>query len=126
MEGIGNMNYFSLEESFIKNKFLLRVNCDNFPIRTSIKGSFNILPARLLGLTFANYIRFCRDVLGAEVFGKNSYYPTIYFPFTKEVNQFIKLLNTLAKNAIFENEHPYSLRINKNGELEKYEEISKN
>lgn len=61
------------------------------------KGSYGVFPARLLGLEYADYLRFCRDVLGAELTGKGSKYIVPYFSLTKEVQAFIKLLNDRVK-----------------------------
>ena len=59
------VEYFTLEESPYKpGKYTLRINFDKLPeMRTT--GSFNLLPARLLNLSYAQYLRFCRDIVGA-------------------------------------------------------------
>ena len=71
--------YFYLEESpYMKTYQSIYLNHGNFPFEGKIYGSFNLMPARLLGLTYAQYLRFCRDVLGATLVGKNSKYPVAY------------------------------------------------
>lgn len=43
-------------------------------IKTQIKGSYNILPARLFGLSYAEYLRFVREKYGAILHGKDGGY----------------------------------------------------
>lgn len=72
--------YFYVEESpYQPGKYTIRLNFDALPNMTTT-GSYNLLPARLLGLSYADYLRFCRDELGAEIIGKKSMYPVAYFP----------------------------------------------
>jgi|LSQX01.2.fsa_nt_gb hypothetical protein len=68
----------------------------NLPI-TRTTGSFNLLPARLCNLSYAQYLRFARDILGAEIIGKGRLYPIAIFKQTKEFFQFMRLLNETAK-----------------------------
>lgn len=58
-------------------------------------GSFNILPARILNLSYPDYLRLCRGQFGADLCGKQGYsYPL----FTKENgDRLIKILNKIAK-----------------------------
>jgi hypothetical protein len=59
--GVGGMKkYFYLEESVSQpGKFLVKIDFDQLPPMNTA-GSYNILPARLLGLSYAEYLRFCR------------------------------------------------------------------
>jgi hypothetical protein len=52
------------------------------------------------------YCRFCRDVLGAEIVGKGSTYPVVYFKKNQDVLMFVRLLNTRANLVLWEKEHP--------------------
>ena len=85
--------------------YMIRVNVDLIPFTTTI-GSLNLLPARLLNLHYADYLRFCRDVLGAEIRGKNCYYPVAYFKKNLILEQFIKLLNARTEFILWEDQHP--------------------
>ena len=100
------VEYFTLEESPYKpGKYTLRINFDRLPeMRTT--GSFNLLPARLLNLSYAQYLRFCRDIVGGEIVGKNSVYPVAYFSKTITTNAFVRLLNSRMNLVIWEREHP--------------------
>lgn len=85
--------YFYLDESASKpGKFLIRTNFTTMPL-LSTTGSFNILAARLMGLKYADYLRVCRDVFGADIIGKNVKYPVAYFTRTPEVEMLLKILN---------------------------------
>ena len=97
---------FYLEESvYNPGWYLIRVDVTQLPF-TTIVGSLNVLPARLMMLSYANYLRFCRDVLNADIRGKNLFYPVAYFKRSNELMIFIKLLNARAKFVLWEDEHP--------------------
>lgn len=100
------IEYFTLEESLNRpGKYIIQLNLDKLsPISTN--GSFNILPARLLNLSYAQYLRFCRDVVGGELGGKNHTYPTVYFDKNLTTVAFVKLLNSRMGLVIWEREHP--------------------
>ena len=112
------MKYFNLEESpYMPTYSVIEVNHEAFKgaFPKGIDGSYVLMPARLLGLSYADYLRFCRDVLGAFVVGKGHKYPVAYFRATPEVQQFLKLLNKSAESAMFEHEHPYDIDIKLDG-----------
>lgn len=91
---------FELEESgYQPNRYILRFHPDLFYTENT-NGSFSVMAARVAGLPYTMYCRFCRDVLGAEVIGKGSTYPTVYFQNTDEVRKFINLLNERANKII--------------------------
>ena len=89
-----NKKYFYLEESpYHPGKYRVAMNFDTLPgIRTT--GSYNLLPARLLCLSYAEYLRFCRDELGAEIIGKKCMYPVAYFSDKKAATGLIETLNS--------------------------------
>lgn len=87
---------FDYAESATSNRYIITYNPEaGFPI-TYTRGSFAVLPARLMNLTYPDYLRFCRDVLGAEIVGKNSGYPIAYFSKGKNLFQLVRLLNERA------------------------------
>lgn len=58
------------------------------------KGSYGLLAARLLNLSYANYLRMCRDLYGAEIIGKNTMYPIALFDNGSEkLKELVNLLN---------------------------------
>ena len=86
--------YFYLEESpYQPGKYKVSMNFDEFPgIRTI--GSYNLLPARLLGLSYAEYLRYCRDIYKAEIIGKNNMYPVAYFKDNVAAGDLVRTLNS--------------------------------
>lgn len=115
------MKYFYFEESpYMDTWDILAVKHEEFPfVMANIHSSFNVLPARLLGLSYAEYLRFCRDTLGAKIMGRNNKYPIAYFRSTPETQQFLKLLNKRAEMAMFEYNHPYEIEVDLNGKMRK-------
>ena len=100
--------YFSFDESpFHPGQYLLSINdYEGFNCKGTM-GSYNILFARLMNLSYAQFLRFCRDVCGAELYGKNCLYIIPVFPHkTGEAGQLLKLLNNLANLVIWERNHP--------------------
>ena len=101
------VEYFVLEESPSRpGKYTIRLNFDKFPSQLSTSGSFNLLPARLLNLSYAQYLRFCRDLVAGEIAGKNTIYPIVYFNKTMTTNAFVRLLNSRMNLVVWEREHP--------------------
>ena len=82
--------YFQLEEATSSpHKFLIMPVHDNLKkfFKTPVIGRYGVLPARIMNLSYAQYCRFCRDVLGAELVGKNCKYLFILF----FINSFLEL-----------------------------------
>lgn len=87
---------FSLEESATHpGKYVLVPNWDVLRMAQT-EGSGAVIGARLMGLTFAQYLRFCRDICHAEIVGKGRLYPKVYFDKNEETVSFVKLLNGRA------------------------------
>lgn len=97
---------FEREESVsYPGKYIIKPIHDNFYLERTT-GSFGIIAARLMGLSYAQYLRMCRDCFGAEIVGKGSIYPVAYFPFSKELLLLIDNLNARANKILWEREHP--------------------
>jgi hypothetical protein len=86
-------------------KWIVRPVHENFHLGKTT-GSYNLIYARLLGLTYAQYLRMCRDCFGAEIIGKGSMYPVAYFKRSKELDALIEFLNVQASAVLWEREHP--------------------
>ena len=92
MERNKSIKYFYVEPK--ENQFL--VKCDAFALSDylyKINGSYNVLAARLFGLTYAQYCRFCRDKSGATIVGKNHKYPIPYFNSEEKAVEIANILN---------------------------------
>lgn len=86
-------------------KYIVRPIHENFFLE-STEGSYNIIGARLMGLTYAQYLRMCRDIYGAEIIGKGSNYPYPIFKLSKGLEDLIEQLNARANLVLWEREHP--------------------
>lgn len=92
--------FYLIDKPGSEDYSILQINLPNYRIE---KGSYNVLPARVLNMNFLDYVDFCKNSLGAIVnYGNNKYYPAIYFPKNSRVQTFIEVLNDLIKNSINE------------------------
>ena len=97
---------FIREESAVHpGKYIIRPVHDNFHLY-STEGSFCVIGARVMGLTYSQYLRMCRDVYKAEIIGKNSYYPVAYFKLSKELDDLLEQLNARANFILWERNNP--------------------
>ena len=98
--------FFYLDESSVfKGKLHIRLNHSNFLFPNGTEGSYAVIVARVLNLSYPDYLRYCRDRLGAKLIGKHTMYVVPYFDDTPEVQLFIKLLNRRLEYVmnLFEN-----------------------
>ena len=103
--------YFNLDTSPVyTNKYVIRVNTDGLPFPYGTSGSYNVLVARLLNLTYADYLRYARDRLGAELVGKRTKYVTPYFDRNETTLAFVKLLNKRMEYILNEQKFPYNYK----------------
>jgi hypothetical protein len=109
MGGVGNMKKikcFEREESAsYPGKYLIKPIYDNFHL-TGTEGSYNVICARVMGLSYAQYLRMCRDCFGAEIIGKGHLYPLAYFKMSNQLLALIEDLNARANLILWEREHP--------------------
>lgn len=111
--------YFYLEESPIyKNKYIIRLNHDKFLFPTGTSGSYNVFIARVLNLSYADYLRYSRDRLGAELVGKQSRYVMAYYDKNQTTEAFVKLLNKRMEYIMHEHRFPYEYK-EENGEVKR-------
>jgi hypothetical protein len=98
--------FFTLEPTeVVPGKYMIKPDYEVWGI-THIEGSGNVLPARVMGLTYAQYLRFCRDLLNAELVGKYHKYPYPLFDNVLYVREFITLLNKRATLIKWEKDNP--------------------
>ena len=120
--------FYRDESATQPGKYMIRADLDKFYLK-STNGSFNIIGARLMGLTYAQYLRMCRDVYGAEIIGKGSLYPFPVFKLSQGLTDLIEELNARANLVLWEREHPdfeEHLEIVKEKSPRYYEEVVKN
>lgn len=97
--------FYRDESASYPGKYIIRADLDKFHLDYT-EGSYNVIGARLMGLTYAQYLRMCRDCFGAEIIGKGAKYPVAYFKFSKELMDLIDQLNARANLVLWEREHP--------------------
>ena len=103
---INRINPFYLNDSpYYPGKCIISVHHEQFHC-TSTLGSYNLLPARLLNISYANFLRLARDEYDAELVGKNTWYPIAYFPHNDKTMKLVRILNALATLVEFQREHP--------------------
>lgn len=111
--------YFYLDESPIyTNKYIIRMSHEKFLFPTGTSGSYGVFFARLLNLSYTDYLRYMRDRLGAELVGKGHLYVIPYVDRTKEVEAFIKLLNTRMEYIMNEHKFPFNY-VEEDGEIKR-------
>ena len=100
------INCFSVEKSeTIPGKYILTVEHEKFFLGFTT-GSFNIIYARILGMSYATFLRYCRDVYDADIYGKGSLYPVPYFNNKEKVKILADLLNVCANTILWERANP--------------------
>ena len=97
--------FYRDESASHPGKYMIREDLEKFYLNYT-EGNYNVIQARLMGLTYAQYLRMCRDCFGAEIIGKGSTYPVPYFKLSKELNDLIEQLNARANLVLWEREHP--------------------
>ena len=97
--------FYKDESASYPGKYMIRADLEAFHLNYT-EGSYNVIQARLMGLTYAQYLRMCRDCFGAEIIGKGSQYPVPYFKLSKELMDLIEQLNARANLVLWEREHP--------------------
>lgn len=98
--------YFKLEPSpYYEGKYIIAIDFTKLPpMKTT--GSYNLLFSSLLCLEYAEYLRFCRDIVGAEIIGKGDKYPVAYFKKDLKSTAFVRNLNVRMNLVMWEHNHP--------------------
>lgn len=87
--------YTEAEPDALDRCIIVPKDYDNFPMNIKKGGSYNVAPARVLGLDYPTYLRFLRDSFGdaVKIEGRNSLYVVPYWRKGPELHAFIRLLN---------------------------------
>ena len=80
--------------------------------------SLQIFPARLLGLSYPQYLKTCIEDLNAEIVLKDTV-PIPIFEKNKLSELFTRILNARLGYIVFEKNHPYDIVENEDGVLVK-------
>lgn len=97
------MTYYNVEQSpySTKGEYFIQLKEIATKYFTPMKGSFNVLNARLFGLTFPEYLRYISARYNARIIGKNIY-PIIYFENKEDA---VRLAAELDKRLLFVLKH---------------------
>ena len=102
-------DYFYYEASPVHTgKYVIKANFDLLPLKNA-NGSYNIICARIMGLSFSDYLRMCRDEFGAEIVGKGSKYPVPYFKYSEGLTLLVKMLNARTTYIFDRIEKPWEI-----------------
>lgn len=97
---------FTIEEApHNPGKFLIQPIHEKFFLKYT-EGNYNVICARLMNLSYAQWLRFCRDCCGAQIIGKGQLYPIPYFSKGERLQALCRLLNSRANLILFNREHP--------------------
>ena len=112
--------YFYAEESPVyANKYIIRIDHEKIPFPYGTKGSFNVFPSRLLNLSYADYLRYARDRLGAELIGKGTRYIIPYFEKDRNLDALVRLLNKRMEYVMLERADPYDYVEEEDGTIDR-------
>lgn len=102
-----NVEYFTYRESTSPGEFVIvPKDYATFPFNTKAGGSYNLAPARVLGLSYPDYLRFLMTMFPNDVVvrGKRMIYATAYWKRDKMLHAFVKLLNNKLTLAMMKME----------------------
>lgn len=98
--------FYCEESPYHPGTYMIAIHHDKFYcLGLNSTGSYHVLQARIMGLTYANYLRMCRDVFGANIIGKKSIFPVAYFSSYTKINDLIKQLNVRATAILWNKTH---------------------
>lgn len=94
--------YFTYTPTKDERCLIVPFDYENFPFSVEGGGSYNVAPARVLGLSYADYLRFLRDSFPEQVIleGKGGYYVKPFWKFSPEMIKFIDLLNVKMNSEV--------------------------
>ena len=91
--------YFFTDLSPISNKYLVRMDFEKLPLHYT-EGNFTLIAARLLNISYANYLRLARDEFNGHILGRNHSYPNVQFDKESDAAALCKLLNERATECL--------------------------
>lgn len=87
-------DFYKIEQSPVHKKYLIKINFDNLKEPIYTNGSYSVMPARTLGISYAKYLKYCRDNYGATIVGKGEKYPIALFNSEAKAKKLLALLNS--------------------------------
>jgi hypothetical protein len=71
----------------------VRIRCNHELLNVESGAWLEVLPARLLGLRYDEYLLFCKQNFGSPIIGNHSLYPYPIFYRDEILRQFVRVLN---------------------------------
>lgn len=109
------MKAFDIFETF-DEKYGITFSCPQFVGGKGIGGSFNIIAARVLGLSYPEYLRYARDCYNGTIRGREGYSMIIFdkssdaLMLTQELNKHWKEIEEAINSVSLEENNPsYSI-----------------
>lgn len=88
------MKYFKvIETPYDKSHFFISGADAYYEYFKWTDGSYNVFNARIMGLTFASYLKMARDSFNATIKGKGHKYPSLSFSDKKDAEKLAKILD---------------------------------
>lgn len=75
------------------NTYMIRYSDEVYAFVGKTGSSFNVLPARVMGLSFPSFLRFARDKYNATLGGQSKKYVTMTFENKKDCQELCDVLN---------------------------------
>lgn len=93
---ITKTRYFKIVEDITDGYYKIGIqDYEKFPMNTRTGGSYNLAPARVLGINYAEYLRFLLTMFpnDVKVIGKGKGYPYAIWRKGEALTNFVRLLN---------------------------------
>ena len=97
--------FYPNESPTMPNYYTIGIHHELFKLKATV-GSYNLIMARLCGISYANFLRMCRDSFDAKIVGRGTYYPVAYFNSPIACRAVCDLLNSYATLVLWNDEHP--------------------
>lgn len=85
---------FEIQETCSSNQYVFHISCDFFNEYPNLicKNSYLVFAARLLGLSYVDFLKYCSDC-GGTIIGKNTF-PHPVFDNKRDGEKICEILNT--------------------------------
>lgn len=88
------MNYF-YPEANPYDSFYVKLDPSHIPNFHHEGGSLILIESGILGMSYSDFLRMCRDIYGGELVGKNWIYPNVRFKNESDAWRLCNLLNPI-------------------------------
>lgn len=98
------MNYCEIDKAMSSKQNEYKVTMKENVIKhfAPIQGSLSVLQARIMGLSYPDFLRYVRDTYNARLAGVGHKYPAIYFPDAAAASKFALILDKRFKEILLQ------------------------